>query len=768
VRQPRRADVAVAAAAGAATTLAFPTTGWWPFAILGPAILLGILRGQQRGRATRLAAIWGFGYFGTLLSWVAAVDALGWAVLTITEAGFVGVFGYIAGSTAWASSVRTPRARTLLGLALVWTGLEILRARFPVGGFAWGGIGYPFVDVPGVRDLAAIGGVHAISAWVLVVAAFVVRSGERTGPWRDGLRRRAVGLALLFGVVGLASLAPRPAASGTLDVAIVQGNVPKERFATAAGRRGRVGPEDIEVVENHLEVTEELLDDGDRPDVVIWPENAFDRDPDDFTELASRTQALIDALGVPFIVGAIVDDPDGRSFNSNLLWEPRVGITARYDKRHLVPFGEYVPWGWPRDLIPALREQVPTDLSPGAGSSILVVDGVRIGNVICFESADPREVRRAAAGGVAQVLLVSTNDATFGDSPAAAQHLLASRMRAIEHRRTMLQAAISGISAIIDADGDATQRTTLFQPAIVRGTVPLVDGRTIYGFAGGALESGAALLTLLALGFTLLPGRVHRDPVQGTRPRIGRIVVAIPTYDEAETIEETVAGVRAHLPRAEIWILDDASPDGTGAIADRLAAADPAITVIHRTEKRGLGHAYLDAFARAIADPNIDAVIEIDADGSHPPDALPAILERAEDADVVIGSRYVPGGRVEGWSRGRELLSRAGNAYAWLWLGVPARDLTAGYRLYRRQILELIPLERVGSEGYAFQVEMTLRAARVGATIAEVPITFRERRAGASKMSRRIVLEALWRIPILALRPGGRQGIDRRRANRRR
>lgn len=755
----RRGDVPVATAAGAATSLAFPTTGWWPLALIGVAVLLGILRGRSRGRSALIAAFWGLGFIGTLIGWLAEVDLLGWALLVVAQMVWLALFGAIVGSTGWGRSP-TPPIRTAIAVGVLWTGIEILRARYPLGGFAWGLLGNPFVDVPGIRDLAAVGGVHAVGAWVAIAAALFVRSGE-SGAGRG--RRELVAPLVLAILALLAPLAPRPATTGSLDVALIQGNVPKERFASAAGRRGRVGPEDIVVVENHLRATEPLLTEDDRPDLVVWPENAFDRDPDQYLDLATRTQTLIDELDVPFIVGAIVDDDDGRSYNANLLWEPRgddhdplPNVTARYEKRHLVPFGEYVPWGWPRRVVRALAEQVPSDLTPGESSSVLPAAGVQIGNVICFESTDPRDVRRAIDHG-AQVVLVSTNDATFGDSAAAPQHLQASRMRAIEHRIPILHAAISGISGVIDADGAVSHPTELFTEAVVRAQVATISGRTIYGTIGGALEAGAIGFALLGLLGAFLPGRYRTNPIQGTRPRIGRIVVAIPTYDEAGTIRSTVQAVREQLPRAEIWILDDDSPDGTGAIADELAAADPAITVIHRAEKRGLGQAYLDAFRRALADPNVDAVIEFDADGSHPADRLPALLGAAENADLVIGSRYLPGGSVHGWDRRRELLSRAGNLYARTLLGLPVKDLTAGFRLYRRAVLERIPLDRVGSEGYAFQIEMTLRAARLGATIVEVPIAFRDRETGTSKMSRRIVLEALWRVPALALRRGGRR-----------
>jgi dolichol-phosphate mannosyltransferase len=228
--------------------------------------------------------------------------------------------------------------------------------------------------------------------------------------------------------------------------------------------------------------------------------------------------------------------------------------------------------------------------------------------------------------------------------------------------------------------------------------------------------------------------------------------LVLPTYDEAANLEPLVAAARAKLPgSARVLVVDDGSPDGTGEIADRLAAADDGVEVLHRARKEGLGPAYVAGFRRAL-DGGAGLVLAMDADFSHDPAYLPRLLEAAESADLVIGSRYVPGGGVSDWSAARRAISRGGNAYARLVLGVGVRDLTGGFRCFRREALEAIGLETVGSRGYAFQVETAYRAIRRGFRVAEVPIVFRERRAGHSKMGGPIVAEAAWRVPLLRFR----------------
>jgi dolichol-phosphate mannosyltransferase len=224
-----------------------------------------------------------------------------------------------------------------------------------------------------------------------------------------------------------------------------------------------------------------------------------------------------------------------------------------------------------------------------------------------------------------------------------------------------------------------------------------------------------------------------------------RVLVIIPTYQERESLPLIVARVRAAVPEAHILVADDNSPDGTGKIADELAASDDHLHVLHRPAKKGLGAAYVAGFGWALA-AGYDAIVEMDADGSHQPEQLPKLLAALANADVVLGSRWVAGGQVSNWPKSREILSRGANAYARLALGIPLRDTTGGYRVYRADVLRSFDLTTVRSQGYCFQVDLALRSWQRGYRVVEVPISFVERALGASKMNRGIVLEALWRV----------------------
>jgi dolichol-phosphate mannosyltransferase len=245
-------------------------------------------------------------------------------------------------------------------------------------------------------------------------------------------------------------------------------------------------------------------------------------------------------------------------------------------------------------------------------------------------------------------------------------------------------------------------------------------------------------------------------------PRPGPWVV-LPTYNEAENLESIATAILAALPAATLLVVDDGSPDGTGQLADRLAVADDRVRVLHRTAKAGLGRAYLAGF-RVALDGAATAVLQMDADWSHDPASLAALLEPVTDgsADLVIGSRYTPGGGVVDWGFARRVISRGGSLFARLVLGLPARDLTGGFKAWRAATLGTIDFDGVHAGGYVFQIEMTFRADRAGARIREVPITFRDRRVGQSKMSRRIVVEAL--VVVCQLRIDEIRGRGPRRA----
>jgi dolichol-phosphate mannosyltransferase len=229
----------------------------------------------------------------------------------------------------------------------------------------------------------------------------------------------------------------------------------------------------------------------------------------------------------------------------------------------------------------------------------------------------------------------------------------------------------------------------------------------------------------------------------------------LPTYNEAVNVEPFVRAVLPELaeaaPEHRILIVDDNSPDGTGRIADSLAEELDAVEVLHRREKEGLGVAYLAGFRRAL-DAGADLILEMDSDFSHSPADVPRLIRAAESSDLVLGSRYVPGGGVTDWGLLRRALSRGGSLYARLVLRVHVHDLTGGFKCFRREVLEAIDLDAVQAKGYAFQVELTYRAVQRGFRVVEVPIVFRDRRVGSSKMSRAIVAEAIWRVPLLRLR----------------
>lgn len=253
-------------------------------------------------------------------------------------------------------------------------------------------------------------------------------------------------------------------------------------------------------------------------------------------------------------------------------------------------------------------------------------------------------------------------------------------------------------------------------------------------------------------------------PVQPTFSDLGRIVVIIPTYNERGNVESITSRVRAAVPEAHVLITDDNSPDGTGRIADSMSAQDDHIHVLHRLGKEGLGAAYLASFSWALAE-GYDVMVEMDADGSHKPEQLPRLLDALRDADLVLGSRWVPGGGVVNWPKSREFISRGGSWYSRKALGLPIRDVTGGYRAFRAQTLRALDLDEVGSAGYLFQVDLAYRTVQAGLVVKEVPIEFQDREVGTSKMSGSIVREALWKVTVWGARERMRKAGRRRIRN---
>jgi dolichol-phosphate mannosyltransferase len=237
-----------------------------------------------------------------------------------------------------------------------------------------------------------------------------------------------------------------------------------------------------------------------------------------------------------------------------------------------------------------------------------------------------------------------------------------------------------------------------------------------------------------------------------------RFLIVLPTYNERENLPrvlDALEGQREQTPMpGDVLVVDDGSPDGTGALADDYAAAHPWVHVLHRTAKQGLGRAYVAGFRWAL-EREYSHVLEMDSDLSHPPEAVPRLLRACEHADLVLGSRYVAGGGVVGWPAHRRLISRGGSFYARTWLGVGVADLTGGYKCFRRWVLEALDLDAVHGQGYVFQIELTYRTLRMGGRVTEVPIVFEDRTLGESKMSAGIVFEAVWQVPVLRLRALG-------------
>ena len=248
------------------------------------------------------------------------------------------------------------------------------------------------------------------------------------------------------------------------------------------------------------------------------------------------------------------------------------------------------------------------------------------------------------------------------------------------------------------------------------------------------------------------------EPPGDPAEQLGPVLVIIPTYNERDNLEPIAGRIRSAVPSAHILVVDDGSPDGTGEIADKLAASDSRVHVLHRAAKSGLGKAYIAGFTWGL-EHGYGVLVEHDADGSHDPADLPRMLAAAADgADLVIGSRYVPGGTVVNWPKSREILSRGANIYVRMMLGIGVHDATAGFRVYRADTLRAIGLDQIDSQGYCFQVDLTLRTSEHGFTIREVPITFTERARGARKRSLAVVAEALWWFA----RGGGEKGLGRR------
>ena len=698
-----------------------------------PIPFLWLVRGSRPRRSALIGFVFGFVYFGALLYWIALFGEMAWVSLVLLSAASTAAFGALA-PAVWRAD--RPILSTV-GLAGLWTVIEWIRGSYPLGGFGWGQLGTTQVDAPAV-PLASVGGVWGLSFSVLVIAGLLLLALER---WGRGNTRQAivpVGAALALALVP--ALIPLPKPDGaSIDVAAIQVDVSSvEKLVGEA--------EDIAVAE--LNVERHLALAQDPPDLVVWGEGSLDPGASADPRTRAAVTDAIATVGAPTLVGAVIDDPDGSQHTSTLAFDGTGAVVDRYDKVRLVPFGEFVPW---RELLGFLDaiDQVSVDRVPGEEIHDLIVPGLPpIGAPICYENSFPAIDREMVRQGAA-VLVLTINNASYERTAASEQHLLMSRLRAVENGRWVVHAAVSGISAFIDERGRVVDSRGLFEPATMRHEVVASTRTTLYTRFGDWVPWGSVALVL---GLIALP-RGRKRPLRTPPPlgERGRTLVILPTFNERATIEMVLDGLSALGRDLDVLVVDDASPDGTGDVVRERSGTDPRTRLVERTRKAGLASAYAVGFELASAE-SYGLVVEMDSDLSHLPKELPRLLDAVAEHDVVIGTRYIAGGSVTNWSPGRLALSKAGNRYARFCLGFTMHDATSGFRAYRGEALETITLTPIRSDGYAFQVELAYRAWNLGLSVGEVPITFREREHGHSKISRGVVVEALWLITLWGLR----------------
>ncbi|MEE1786352.1 apolipoprotein N-acyltransferase [Streptomyces sp. SP17BM10] len=495
----------LAALAGLLLALAFPPYDLWPLSLLGVAALSLLTRGRTVRQAAWTGFAFGFPFFLMLLSWLRVVGWDATVGLSVVEALFMLLLG-----AGLALTSRLPAWP--LWAACLWVTQEWARDRLPLGGFPWGRLAFANTATP-YTPLAAIAGAPLVTFAVALCGALLAWAALRLrGPRRAPRAAALAGLGAVAALLaGYLVLVPTKA-DDTVKVAIVQGNVPNPGM-DFLGRP-------MMVLNNHASATERLAADikagkVQRPDVVIWPENSSDLDP--FTDPLAyeRIDGAVKAVGVPTLVGTLVDGPDEQHVqNEGIVWDPKTGPGASYTKQHPVPFGEYVPFRAQLMKVITRLQRVARDFWPGDHNGVMQLGPARIGDVICFEVAYDEIVRDTVDSG-ARVLVVQTNNATYAETGQPEQQLAMSRLRAVEHGRAVLIAATSGISAVIAPDGTVEQRTRELTPAELSATVPLRDGTTVADRIGPAPEWVLAVGGLLACGAGLLVG-VRRRRSAGT------------------------------------------------------------------------------------------------------------------------------------------------------------------------------------------------------------------------------------------------------------
>jgi apolipoprotein N-acyltransferase len=714
-------------------SLSLPPAGHGWVAFLAPLPFLWLVRTARPRRGFALGAAFGLAYFGAVLYWILLFGELAWGALVLLSALFTALFGFLA-PAIWRS--RHP-IWSSLGLAGLWTVLEWGRGAWPLGGFGWGQVGSTQTGNPFLLRLASVGGVWAITLVVMLVVCLLLLALERAVAGRAS----AIGYALVSLVLVAAPVAIAfPSAEGSeVRVAAIQVDVRSARSLSGTG-------EDIAVAQMNIDLHRELA--ADPPDLAVWGEGSLDPGASSDPSTVEAVRTVIRDVGAPTLAGAVVNDPDAEQRTSALLFDGSGALVDRYDKVKLVPFGEYVPFrrwlGW----IDAI-DQIPVDRVPGVAPHTVRTDGLApFGTPICYENSFPSIEREMVRVG-ATFFVLTTNNASYEMTAASRQHVLMSQLRAVETGRWVVHAAVSGLTAIVSPRGEVVAERGLFVPGITRQTIRTSDVQTLYVRFGDWV---VWLSLAFAVGAFAIP-RGRRTPRRDPEPLVEhpRTLVILPTYDERRTIGAVLDGLLALGDGVDVLVVDDGSPDGTAEIVEQHAQAQERIGIVRRATKTGLASAYLAGFQRAL-DQGHELIVEMDADLSHAPDELPRLLAAARERDLVIGSRYVPGGAVTNWSRGRLALSRSGNLYARWALGFPLRDATSGFRVYRRTLLTHLMRRPIRSDGYGFQIELAYRAWSDGYVVSEAPITFREREHGHSKISRRIVLEALWEVAVWGVR----------------
>jgi apolipoprotein N-acyltransferase len=471
----RLARLVLAAASGGLLNLAFPPHDWWWLAPVAVGLLTASVRGQALRSGALLGLVHGLAFFVPLLVWSGATaGAAAWLALALLESLFLAGLG-----AALAAVNRLDRWP--LWTALLWVGQEALRDRIPFGGFPWGRLAFSQGHTP-LTPLAAIGGAPLVTLAVASIAVVLVsrpRPAVLTGPV----------------LVLVALLWPTPVDGPRTTVAVVQGNVPRLGLPEPDQQRA--------VLNNHVRATHELAADVRagrvaRPDLVVWPENASDVDP--YTDDAARA-AIDDAvrdIGVPVLVGAVTDGPGDKVSNRGIVWDPATGMGESYVKRHPVPFGEYIPLRGLVRHVTSRVDLVPRDFDRGDEVGALQVGPVLVGDVICFEVAYDGIVRDVVKAG-GRLLVVQTNNATFGRSGETTQQLAMGRLRAVEHGRALVVAATSGVSAVIAPDGTVQHRSRVFTKDVAVEEVALRDSTTLATRLSWWPELVMSLLALVGL-----------------------------------------------------------------------------------------------------------------------------------------------------------------------------------------------------------------------------------------------------------------------------